>query len=167
MYVYIFFKTKKHIKHDFHQQFLSSAEELLQANGSNGHSTDDPLFNADPWAAGAGSASGGRRPKGSEDNWSQAGLEFPKRLLVDPLYLLCLTHCSSLLHIAPFSFPWQSSAIKCWRSDLFQPRSFGTLSFEMLIRFTWKKTSTTCRWFTYWKYSKLMNIDFTIDIYYS
>jgi hypothetical protein len=50
---------------------------------------------------------------------------------------------------------------------LFQPRSFGTLSFEMLIRFTWKKTSTTCRWFTYWKYSKLMNIDFTIDIYYS
>lgn len=52
-----------------------------------------------------------------------------QRLLVDPLYLLCLTHCSSLLHIAPFSFPWQSSAIKCWRSDLFQPRSFRDIVF--------------------------------------
>eukprot|EP00435_Cladocopium_sp_Y103_P048913 s430_g14.t1 len=37
------------------------------ANG-NGNSTDDPLFNADPWAQAAGS----RRPKKSEDNWSQA-----------------------------------------------------------------------------------------------
>ena len=52
-----------------------SNDPWSKANGSNGHSTDDPLFNADPWAAGAGagSASGASRgPKGSEDNWSQA-----------------------------------------------------------------------------------------------
>ena len=131
-----FLRRKNTLNTIFTSSFSAQQKNCSRLTDPMDIPTDDPLFNADPWAAGAGSASGGRRPKGSEDNWSQAGLEFPKRLLVDPLYLLCLTHCSSLLHIAPFSFPWQSSAIKCWRSDLFQPRSFGTLSFEMLIRFT-------------------------------